>query len=110
MKVFISVGMHHRPWDEIQKDIEMATLDLIRKYGEDVEIIHNGDCPKPAVHDRLYYLGEAIKKLGRCDACYFVDGWQHYKGCIIEKTVCDIYGIQCIIESVDKLVSKRGSV
>lgn len=98
MKVFISVGMHHRPWDEIQKDLEKATLEIIRRYGEDVEIIHNGDCPKPAVYDRLYYLGEAIKKLGRCEFCYFVGHWYSYQGCVIEKTVCDIYGIPYVFE------------
>lgn len=107
MKVFISVGMHKRSGEAVRKDIEMATLAICERFGTDVEIIHNYDCPKPVVHSRLYYLGEAIKQLGKCDACYFVDGWQHHKGCVVEKTVCDIYGIQCIIESVDKLITKH---
>ena len=96
MKVFISVGMHHRPEEDVRKDIERATLDIIQRFGTDVEIIHNYDCPKPAVHDRLYYLGEAIKRLGRCDFCYIVGDWYMYKGCVIEKTVCDVYKIPMI--------------
>lgn len=96
MKVFISVGMHHRPEEDVRADIERATQDIIKRFGPDVEIIHNYDCPKPIFHDRCHYLGEAIKKLGRCDACYFIGKWWNFKGCVIEKTVCDIYHIPVI--------------
>ena len=108
MKVFISVGMHNRTEADVRADIERATLEIIRKYGDDVEIVHNYDCPRPAFSTRLYYLGEAIKKMGTCDACYFVYGWHNHKGCVIEKTVCDIYNITAIIECSGKIIVQGG--
>jgi hypothetical protein len=104
MKVFISVGMHNRPEEDVRKDIERATLDIIKRFGDDVEIVHNYDCPRPVIPSRLHYLGEAIKALGKCDACYFVKGWINHKGCVIEKTVCDLYKIHAFLESIEDIV------
>lgn len=97
-KVFISVGMRGREEETVRKDINRAMLKIIGKFGPNVRFVHNYDCAGPDDAGRLYYLGEAIKKLGDCDACYFCKGWQNHKGCLAEMEICKIYGIEIIEE------------
>lgn len=98
-KVFISVGISGRNTENVLEDIARANYNIGKRYGEDVEIVHNFDCISPIGSGRLYCLGEAIKKLGDCDACYFVDGWDKHKGCLVEFLVCKLYGIDIIEEN-----------
>ena len=46
--------------------------------------------------ERLWCLGEAIKKLGECDAAIFHYKWKEARGCIVERTVAEQYGIEII--------------
>lgn len=98
-KVFISVGMRGRADEAVWNDINMAGRKIYEMFKGDVGIYHNMMCEKPDYSKepgRLYYLGEAIKKLGECDVCYFVEGWQNYKGCKAEYEICKLYGIEII--------------
>lgn len=96
MKIFISIGMHGRTEKQIQKELEKARKKIKLQFGEDVEIIDNFSAQAPEGAGRLWYLGEAIKKMDGCDYCYFVKGWINYKGCIMEEAVCKAYGIKKI--------------
>lgn len=98
-KVFISVGMNGRPCGDVLDDIARAKENITHKYGPlNLYITHNYDCKFPDGGERLYCLGEAIKKLGDCDACYFVKDWEKHKGCLVEYLVCKLYGIEIIVE------------
>ena len=97
-KVFISVGMNGRYECDVAKDICRAYEDIHKMFG-DCYIVDNWCCEGPEYAGRLWYLGEAIKKLGDCDICYFVKGWQNHKGCRAEMEVCKLYGIQVIEEA-----------
>lgn len=101
MRVFISVGMNGRSDEDVKMDIWRAmhywswqdTPD-----GTAIEVIDNWDCQAPEGAGRLWYLGEAIKKLGSCDVCYFCKGWQEHKGCCAEYEICKLYGISMVFE------------
>jgi hypothetical protein len=101
-KVFISVGMRGRSNEAVEADLIRARKS-IREYFdrlyEPVDILDNWDCQGPADAGRLWYLGEAIKKLGDCEYCYFVKGWQQHNGCVAEMEICRLYGIKVIEES-----------
>lgn len=99
MKVFISVGMTGRKAHEVEADLERARKKIREIYGDNVVIVDNWNIKIPKKHEQLWYLGEAIKKLGECNACYFVDGWTKYRGCRIEYAVCSQYGITRHYES-----------
>lgn len=98
MKVFISIGMHGKTDEQISKVLEVARRKIKKEFEcigvDDVEIIDNFSAKAPDGYGRLWYLGEAIKKLDGCDYCYFVTGWSNYKGCRIEYEVCKEYGIK----------------
>ena len=98
-KVFISVGMRCRKEIDVRLDIDRANHTIYEMFGRDVETLDNWSCVGPDNAGRLWYLGEAIKKLGDCDACYFVKGWQKHKGCKAEYEICKLYGIEIIEES-----------
>lgn len=97
-KVFISVGMRGREAHEVYLDIDRAYRAVWEMFEHNVKIFDNWGCQGTGNAGRLYYLGEAIKKLGDCDACYFVKGWQNYKGCKAEYEICKLYGIKIIKE------------
>lgn len=98
-KIFISVGMRCRKEVDVRLDIDRANHTIYEMFGRDVETLDNWSCVGPDNAGRLWYLGEAIKKLGDCDACYFVKGWQKHKGCKAEYEICKLYGIEIIEES-----------
>lgn len=96
-KVFVSVGMNGRNESEVLADLKQAEEEIKKKFcNEEVEIVHNYFCKAPEGSGRLYYLGEAIKNMDGCDACYFVEGWENHAGCIAERFICNLYNIQMI--------------
>lgn len=101
-KVFISVGMNGRTHEDIVADLtrarEWVDKNIREKYGDHIEVVDNLDCTGPADAGCLWYLGEAIKKLDGCDMCYFVKGWQEYRGCRAEMKICCLYSIPTIEE------------
>lgn len=97
-KIFISVPMTGREEIDVRNDIKKASENIRKLYGEDFEIIHNYDYKAPENAERLWYLGEAIKQLGECDICWFVDGWRKSNGCTIEYCICRHYGIKFVEE------------
>lgn len=94
LKIFVSVGMHGRSMDDVLKDIAEAGLKA-KEFNEHSEIVHNYNCPPMPENtsSKTYYLGEAIKLLGECDACVFAKGWEEYAGCVVEHHVCELYDI-----------------
>lgn len=104
-KVFISQPMNGKSDDEILT-IKSEASKLIDKYfnilGYKAEIVSTffteADKPDgiPENANRLWYLGRAIQMLGQCEYCFFCDGWENAKGCVIESEVCKKYGILSI--------------
>lgn len=45
------------------------------------------------------YLGRSVQMLAKCSLCYFVEGWEHARGCRLEHAICQEYGIECIYEN-----------
>jgi len=43
-----------------------------------------------------WYLGKSIQMLAQSDAAYFMEGWNKARGCCIEHTVAEQYGIRII--------------
>lgn len=99
LKVFISVPMNGRTCEEIAKDIEDAKAYIHEKFDHVcvVEIVDNFITRPEDNKQRLYCLGEAIKKIGECDICYFAPGWEKYRGCQVEYEVCNFYDIGIMV-------------
>lgn len=90
-RIFLSLGFSGRKDKDVLKDIDQAIKQIKSIIqNEDVEFIHNFSY---VGNNRVECLGEAIKKISKCDFVYFISGWQTHKGCIIEYRVCELYNI-----------------
>lgn len=99
IKVFLSLGMHGRTMEDIHKDISAMERELRRRYPDkELIFVDNADCTGLDADGRLYYLGEAIKKMDKCDAVYFHSGYKNHKGCLIEEKICELYGLKKIVQ------------
>lgn len=101
MKVFISLPMHGKTEvavrEDMQKYLKNLELDMIEKDrlkdGEHLELIDTvTHTDAPLNPSRLWYLGEAIKKLDEADIVYFAEGWHKAKGCWVEFVASIAYG------------------
>lgn len=63
---------------------------------EELKFVHNADCPMKENAGRLYYLGQAISQMDKCTTIAFHPDYKDAKGCLIERTVAELYGLEVI--------------
>lgn len=95
-KLFISCPMRGRTEEAIK-----ATMGRMHKiaeaiFSEELEVLPTYFEGKPPedVNERLWYLGESIKKMSEAD--YFIgiyDSQKDYDGCLIENYTAKLYGV-----------------
>ena len=48
----------------------------------------------------VFWLSESLNGMSEADLIWFVDGWQHSKGCTIEHLCASLYGIETEFETL----------
>lgn len=99
--IFLSYGKHNVSpgrQDIIRHDLIKKALGILNKSITEVEFVSNHNCEGEPEDGRLYYLGEAIKLMDKCDMVIFAKDWQRHKGCVIEHAVAKEYGIEILNE------------
>lgn len=97
------MGMKSKSTDqvrvEMQKTFEKITnklpddnLELIDSIidGADKDIALKGDSIG------MWYLGESIKMMAEADLVFFVDDYNEFRGCRVERLVAENYGKLCL--------------
>lgn len=90
-KLFISQPMRGRTDEEISFERAQAVRDVQRIIGEEVEVLdtfftdYNG---KP-----LEFLGKSIMMMAQADVVHFCAGWENARGCRVERSAAENYGI-----------------
>lgn len=81
-----------------QNQIRYSMIEeLVKRFqNEELKFIHNGDCPVKENAGRLYYLGRAISEMDKCDIAAFAPGYSEARGCLVERTVAELYGLEVI--------------
>ena len=46
----------------------------------------------------LWFLAKSLQRMSECDAVYFCNGWTKARGCNVEHTAADLYGLELIYE------------
>ena len=46
----------------------------------------------------LWFLAKSLQRMSECDAVYFCNGWVKARGCNVEHTAADLYGLELIYE------------
>lgn len=95
-KLFISQPMKGKTDSEILEERETATEAARNALGEDVELIDSFFQNAPADARPLWFLGKSLELLSTADIAYFASGWENARGCRIEHTCAEEYGIPCI--------------
>ena len=106
INVFISQPMKDKTREEIIKeryrtiawiyeDLAKATSTL--KEVEKVNIIDSYFRNSEDVKNvSVWCLGESIKLMSNADYVVFCSGWEDARGCRIERTIANEYGIPCV--------------
>ena len=97
-KLFISQPMRGKTDEEILATREKAIKNAEEKIGEPVEVIDSFFQSAPVDARPLWYLGKSLELLATADVAYFTEGWAMARGCKIEHTCADKYGIDRIEE------------
>lgn len=104
-KAMISQPMNDLTDEEIEKTREKAIRHLDRLgYKVVSTLFKDGWYNNSAMKDRgvmnipVYYLARSLESMSFCDAVYFCDGWEDYRGCRIEHDVAEEYGLDIIYE------------
>ena len=104
--------------EEILSARKQAKDNIIAIYGDDVKIIDNyySDLYRQNVEQSMdgvvnswdvFWLSESLNGMSEADLIWFVDGWQHSKGCTIEHLCASLYGIDMEFETL--AIRKDGS-
>lgn len=97
-RVFLSYPMNGKTVEEMRKMEDELCVKANEILHENFIPVSNRHCTAPEGSSRLYYLGEAIKKLDECDAIIFHDDWVNVKGCMVENLAAKLYGIRILNE------------
>jgi hypothetical protein len=100
--------MEDRSDEDIKNHIERIREAANRYFVKtEVEFVDNLDCdfdPDRCVdlkHPRIGYLAEAVKKLAYCDGVIFGNRYMLSRGCCVEYSVVEEYGLQVYYEDTD---------
>ena len=96
----ISQPMKDLSSEEIIKIREKA-LHLLEMLGYDVIdnfFTDDGFITDDTKHTPVAYLAKSIEAMSKCDAVYFVKGWETARGCKIEHEIANAYGLAIIYE------------
>lgn len=99
MKVFISQPMRGKTEEEIRKERAAAEEFVREKLGEDAEVIDSYVEGAPKTKNQaVYYLGRSIQMLADADMLICLRGWEDARGCRIEKTIAEEYGVPVFVD------------
>ena len=89
MKIFLSYPM--RGYSKEEQEKFKSELIAMFEDTSNITFVDNSDCEAPENAPGLYCLGEAIKKLGKCDAIALHYKWVQAAGCKAERYVALVY-------------------
>ena len=106
-KLFISQPMRDKTDEEIKMERKKIIEKVEKFLGEKVEVIDSFFEKAPHDSKPLWFLGKSIQLLSTADIAYFADGWDKYRGCIIENICCIDYGIQIMDSDTEEITFKK---
>lgn len=98
--IMISQPMKDLSSEEIIKIREKA-IHLLGMLGYDVIdnfFTDDGFITDDTKHTPVAYLAKSIEVMSKCDAVYFVKGWETARGCKIEHEIAKAYRLAIIYE------------
>lgn len=95
-KLFISQPMKDKTDEQIKCEREKYIKYAQEQLDEDIEVVDSFFEGAPHDARPLWFLGKSFQLLSTADIAYFGDDWDKYRGCKMEHTACEEYGIKII--------------
>ena len=100
LTIMISQPMKDLSSEKIVEAREKA-IHTLETFGYDV--INNfftddGFITEDTKHTPVAYLAKSLEVMSKCDAVYFIKGWETARGCKIEHEIAKAYGLAIIYE------------
>lgn len=95
-RLFISQPMRDKTDEEILAEREKAVKVTKKMLNEDLEVIDSYFQEAPHGANPLWYLAKSLELLATADVAFFCTGWEKYRGCRVEHTCANEYGIRII--------------
>lgn len=92
-KLFISQPMKGKTNEEIEAERAKAIEAAKEALNDDVEVIDSFFKDAPVDARPLWFLGKSFELLSTADVAYFAKDWDKYRGCKLEHTAAQEYGI-----------------
>lgn len=109
-KVMISQPMRGKKEDEILEP-RTALMAKLKELGyEVVDTLHKDFPPNPDQKIPIKYLAKSIDFIAEVDIVCFMEGWDKARGCIIEHSVCQAYGVPIMYATKDHIVLREAKV
>lgn len=98
MKTFISMGMQGKSTDEVKETMKSTFEQILEEYPEAV-LIDSVIAEEPPKDDNIgmWYLAKSIELMAVADKIFFINDYDSYRGCSLEKTVAEAYGKECVV-------------
>ncbi len=96
-RLFVSQPMRGKTQEEIIEQRDKAVKELSSRLNEEFEVVDSyftEDEPKDVKNSGIYWLGKSLELLSECDLVLFIGDWWNYRGCQIERQVCENYGVE----------------
>ena len=94
MKAMISQPMAGKTDEEIRSERDSLKRNLESRGFEVVDTVFELDVPPTEAP--LRYMAKSIETMAECDAVVFSPGWQRARGCLVERVVASMYGLEVI--------------
>ena len=95
-KIFISQPMKDKTDEFILAEREKAIESAKNYFNEEVEVIDSFFQNAPHDAKPLWFLGKSLELMAGADVVIFASGWKNARGCKIEHTCAEEYGIKII--------------
>lgn len=97
-KIFISQPTNGKSEKEILKERNMMIKTVKNFFNEEVEILDTiiKEEPPKNVNASLWCLSKSLKMLSEADVAVFFTGWDSARGCRIEYSCANYYGIKIL--------------
>ena len=96
MKIYISIPITDKDEREQKEHADLIKSALSRAGHEVVNPFDIVPCKNPTYAD---YICADLRVLADCDAIFLCHGWQFSRGCRIERTFAEEFGLQVMYEN-----------
>lgn len=92
MKIMLSQPMKGKTTEQVREE-RKAVVAMLEADGHTVVDTVFTDAPPATDNVALWHLGKSLEFMSTVDAVYFMKGWSHARGCIIEHMAAENYGL-----------------